>query len=213
MSVPSLLDHVVLAGPDLEAAIDHVHRLTGVRAERGGRHPGGTANALIALTRDGARGTQYLEIIGPDPDREGNELPETFGIATLTEPRVVAYAIHPRDIEAQAAQAATSSHDPGPVEPLSRRTEQGTLLEWRLTRSRAALPAYLPFLIDWGETPQPGLTTGPELEVRSFTATVPDVWSAAEAATAFGSDIRFETGDGVTLRLTVDGPKGEVTLI
>lgn len=37
MGVPALLDHVVLAGPDLAQAVELVERATGVRAPPAGR--------------------------------------------------------------------------------------------------------------------------------------------------------------------------------
>ena len=84
------LDHLVYAGPSLLDAVDEIERLTGVRAAPGGRHTTtGTANALIALTVDGAPGRRYLEIIGPDVDagRVASEIP-TFGISGLAAPRL-----------------------------------------------------------------------------------------------------------------------------
>ena len=86
MSIPTLLDHVVIAGPDLPALVDWFAERTGVVAAPGGAHPTGTANALVALTIDGRRGPQYIELIGPNPDRSEPELPETFGISTLSAP-------------------------------------------------------------------------------------------------------------------------------
>ncbi|WP_150307773.1 VOC family protein [Planctomonas psychrotolerans] len=213
MTLPPLLDHIVIAGPDLAAAVDEVERLTGVRASPGGSHPIGTANHLIALTIDGERGTQYIEIIGPDPARTGTELPSKFGIDRLTGIELVAYAIHPVDIEAAAAQAAAAGVDPGPVVPLSRRTPAGDLLAWRLTHSLVpSVSPLLPFLIDWGQTAHPGLSDLPALELVAFTATDPHPDSARRAVNAFGSPLDIARGDAPRLVVTVRGPRGEVTL-
>ena len=164
MSIPTLLDHIVIAGPDLQDLVDWFAERTGVVAAPGGAHPTGTANALVALTIDGARGPQYIELIGPNLDRPESELPETFGIATLESPSVQAYAVHPADIEATVAAARAGGYDPGDVSDLSRRTPDGTLLEWRLTRGESRR-LDVPFLIDWGATPQPGLSDIPSIEL------------------------------------------------
>ena len=63
--------------------------------------------------------------------------------------------------------------DPGDVQPLSRRTPDGALLEWRLTRGQERR-LELPFLIDWGTTPQPGVGDLPTVELVDFVRTEVD---------------------------------------
>jgi hypothetical protein len=82
---------------------------------------------------------------------------------------VQTYAVRVPDIDGAVASAREVGWETGPVGDLSRRTPAGDLLEWRLTRSEAEPERYdLPFLIDWGETPHPGETIGPSLELVSF---------------------------------------------
>lgn len=191
MSIPTLLDHVVIAGPDLAGVVDWFAERTGVVAAPGGAHPTGTANALVALTIDGVRGPQYIELIGPNPDRAEPELPETFGISTLEAPSVQAYSVHPADIERVVADARARGFDPGDVSDLSRRTPDGVLLEWRLTRGEAQR-LDVPFLIDWGTTPQPGTSDIPTIELVSFVRTEPDPAPLRAVLDALG------LGDGAT---------------
>ena len=205
MSIPTLLDHVVIAGPDLPALVDWFAQRTGVVAAPGGAHPTGTANALVALTVAGARGPQYIELIGPNPDRAEPELPTTFGIATLTEPRVQAYAVHPADIEATVATARAGGYDPGDVSDLSRRTPDGVLLEWRLTRGEDRR-IDVPFLIDWGTTPQPGIGDMPTIELISLVREEPDPEPLRAVLAAFG------LGDGVAEVVAGEEPGFRVTL-
>ena len=205
MSIPTLLDHVVIAGPDLPALVDWFAQRTGVVAAPGGAHPTGTANALVALTIAGARGPQYIELIGPNPDRAEPELPTTFGIATLTEPRVQAYAVHPADIEATVATARAGGYDPGDVSDLSRRTPDGVLLEWRLTRGEDRR-IDVPFLIDWGTTPQPGLGDIPTIELVSLVREEPDPEPLRAVLAAFG------LGDGVAEVVAGEEPGFRLTL-
>ena len=212
MSIPTLLDHVVIAGPDLPALVDWFAERTGVVAAPGGAHPTGTANALVALTIDGRRGPQYIELIGPNPDRSEPELPETFGISTLSAPSVQAYAVHPADIEATVAAARAGGYDPGDVSDLSRRTPDGTLLEWRLTRGEHRR-IDVPFLIDWGTTPQPGLSDIPTVELVSLVRTEPDPAPLLELLAAFhlGDGLaEVVAGDAAGFRLTLRTPAGDL---
>ncbi|MFT4232867.1 MAG: VOC family protein [Leucobacter sp.] len=185
MSIPRLLDHIVIAGPDLDALVSWFAERTGVTAAPGGAHPTGTANALVALTVGGVRGPQYIELIGPDPAREQRDLPATFGIDRLDGPSVQAYAVHPEDIEATVASARERGYDPGDVWELSRRTPAGDLLEWRLSGG-ADKRLDVPFLIDWGATPQPGLGDIPAIELVSFERIEPDPEPVREALAALG---------------------------
>ncbi|WP_114854344.1 VOC family protein [Brachybacterium sp. YJGR34] len=168
MSVPHLLDHIVIAGPDLSELVDWFHDLTGITAALGGAHPTGTANALVALTVGGERRPHYLELIGPDPEREGEELPKSFNIHRLRKPTVITYAVHPEGIDRVVEQARDQGVELGEVEDLSRRTPEGALLQWRLTRAPAPQNYGIPFLIDWGSTEQPGLGDLPVIELASF---------------------------------------------
>ena len=168
MSIPRLLDHIVIAGPDLAETVEWFRELTGITAAPGGSHPSGTANALVALTVNGQPRPHYLELIGPDPEREGEELPKTFSINRLKKPTLITYAVHPEGIDQVVERARAAGFDPGDVQDLSRRTPDGTELAWRLTQAQAPRNYAVPFLIDWGTTEQPGLTDLPTIELVSF---------------------------------------------
>ncbi|GEK80675.1 VOC family protein [Agrococcus baldri] len=188
MGVPRVLDHIVLAGPDLAALVDAVERDTGVRAAPGGRHPSGTANALIALTREGRRVRQYLELIGPDTEAgwSADRVPR-FGIDALTAPRIASFAIAPDDLDAAVAGARAAGLGFGDIEPLSRTTPDGRELAWRL-----GLPqdeAQPPFLIDWGATPHPALEPIPALELVALRRLARDPAAEADRLLALGIPI------------------------
>ncbi|MFS0713064.1 VOC family protein [Microbacterium sp. 2P01SA-2] len=204
MTIPTRLDHVVIAGPDLGELVAWFAERTGVTAAPGGAHPTGTANALVALTIDGRRGPQYLELIGPDPDRIDRALPATFDIASLEAPSVQAYAVHPDDIQATVDHARQNGYDPGDVGDLSRRTPAGELLEWRLTRGQAQR-LDVPFLIDWGSTPHPGLADIPSIELVGFERTEPAPDALRPVVGALG------LGDGAAA--IVDGPVSGYRLV
>src|SRR5687768_9580330 len=107
-AVLARVDHLVYATPDVDATVEALAALTGVRATAGGPHPGrGTRNALLAL---GPRA--YLEVVGPDPGQPAPPRPRWFGIDALAKPRLVTWAATAGDLprpdlarEAAAARA------------------------------------------------------------------------------------------------------------
>ncbi|WP_284249716.1 VOC family protein [Litorihabitans aurantiacus] len=213
-TIPADLDHVVYAGPDLAEAVDAVERFTGVRAAPGGVHPTGTANALIAFTVDGERVPHYLEVIGPDPDgdRPASEI-ATFAIRERTVPAVATFAVHPADIEATAERAAAAGVDLGGIRPLSRRTPSGELLQWRLTRGEPdRRDLTVPFLIDWGTTPQPGLGDLPTLELLALRVEHPDPEALAATYAVLGVATEVVRAEAFAIVATVQGPDGPVEL-
>ncbi|WP_327087150.1 VOC family protein [Nonomuraea sp. NBC_01738] len=198
------LDHLVYAVPDLLEGVAAFAGRTGVTPVAGGAHPGGTANYLVGL---GAGA--YLEIIGPDPAVAGAR-PRAFGLETLTEPALAAWAIQPADLDQAVRQARAAGYDPGDVQPLSRRKPDGTLLEWRLTRrDDPAAVRPVPFLIDWGSTTHPSASSLPELALAGFTVTGPA--GTKEILAALEITVAVEEGPAA-LRAVLDTPKGQVTL-
>lgn len=200
------LDHLVFAGPSLAEAVDEIERLTGVRAAPGGRHTTtGTANALIALTVGGEPGRRYLEIIGPDPDgdRTASEIP-TFGISGLRTPRLVGFALRPDDLDATVERLRDLGADPGDVEPLGRVRPDGVQLSWRLTRRAGNAWDGLPFLIDWQDSPHPGLGYLPSLELTGLRVSAPAGDARFDALTTLG----FEPTEGSpALRVDLRGAR------
>lgn len=203
-----LLDHVVLAGPDLDALVAAFTDRTGITPKLGGRHPGGTRNYLVRLTP-----TAYLEIIGPDVLGAGVPLPEAFGINTLTEPKIATFLVHPVDIEKTVADAHAAGYDPGELGPLSRATPEGETLRWRLTKNapdnRGGL---VPGLIDWFDTPHPTTAGLPDATLVSLTGHHPEPDSVAKIHAALGISLEIARADEAGLTLVIDTPKGRVTL-
>ncbi|WP_017544675.1 VOC family protein [Nocardiopsis prasina] len=214
MGFPSTLDHLVYAVPDLGEAVTDFARRTGVTPARGGAHPVGSANALVALTVDGRPAPHYLEIVGPDPEREDPGPVRVFGLADLERPHLATFAVRVgEDLETAVERARAVGHDPGDVDPWSRTTPDGTVLRWLLAkREPDSYPAPVPFLIDWEGTPQPGLGDLPALELLALRAEHPDPASLAPALGALGVDLDLREGPRVLLEADLRGPRGEFVL-
>lgn len=214
MSFPRTLDHLVYAVPDLAAGAAEFAEHTGVTPVRGGAHPVGSANFLVALTVAGRRAPYYLEIVGPDPQREDPGPVRVFGLADLERPHLATFAVRVEgDLATAVERARAVGHDPGEVDPWSRTTPDGTVLRWLLAkREPDAYPAPVPFLIDWGQTPQPGLGDLPALELLALRAEHPDPDSLVPALEALGVDLGLKAGPEPLLEADLCGPKGEFVL-
>ncbi|ROR74060.1 VOC family protein [Bogoriella caseilytica] len=215
MVIPATLDHLVLAGPRLSEAVEHTADLLGVRPAAGGRHPGaGTANALVAFTHQGRRSPWYLEVIGPDPQRQTTGPVTIFGIDRRTAPALATWAIHPENIEATARAGRAAGVPYAEISPLSRRTPSGELLEWLLAFQEPgeSEEPLVPFLIDWGSTAHPALAELPTVELLGLHAEhpAPEVLSRQYAAIGLDVEVRPAARPALVARLA--GPAGEVEL-
>ncbi|WP_336212070.1 VOC family protein [Nonomuraea sp. LPB2021202275-12-8] len=207
MSDPRL-DHLLYAVPDLLAGVAEFAGRAGVTPAAGGSHPGGTANYLVGLGP-----SAYLEIIGPDPAADPATRRRAAELELLDVPRLAGWAVHPADICAAVRAARERGYDPGDVAPMSRRTPDGTLLEWRLTRwDEPARVDPMPFLIDWGSTPHPAASGLPGVRLASFAAVHPEPAALRSRLAALGVELDVEEGPVIALRAVLDTPLGPLTL-
>ncbi len=203
------VDHLVYAAPDLQAGIDRVEQLLGVRASPGGQHPGrGTRNALVALG-PGA----YLEIIGPDPEQPTPAQPRPFRIDALAAPELVAWAAKTNDPAIVAQGAAQQGIRLGPVIAGSRRRTDGVMLAWRYTDPRTVVAdGLVPFFIDWGSTPHPSATAAPGATLAGFRGQHPEATRVRQMLSALGIPLEVQEGPRPVLIATITGPRGRVEL-
>src|SRR3954454_24726141 len=119
------VDHLLLGAPDLDAAIVWFDARTGVRAARGGSHPGvGTRNALVSLG-----GAHYLEIIAPDPAQSSYGF--HIDVRALAAPGLVTWAASTLDIDTVAAAARAARLEVFGPAPGARSRPDGSTLNWR----------------------------------------------------------------------------------
>ena len=208
--VDPLLDHLVYAVPDLDAAVDWFEVRTGLRPAAGGRHLGlGTRNFLVRLGP-----ASYLEIIGMDvehPPAPGATVP--FGVDRIGAPRLLTWAVHPVELDAAVSQLAAAGADLGAPRAMSRRTPSGALLEWRLA-TVLPLPSdgVVPFLIDWGSSTHPAADPSlPTAPLISFAGTHPDPAAVTAVLSSAGMTLALEAGP-VGLTAVLDTPRGRLTL-
>jgi hypothetical protein len=203
------LDHLVYATPDLDASIAQLEARLRVRAAFGGRHLGrGTRNALIALSD-----FSYLEIIGPDPSQTDISGPRWFSVDTLTEPRLLTWAVKSIDVERTASDAARNGVVLGRVASGSRETAAGTVLRWQLTDPGAMVDdGIVPFFIDWGNSPHPASSAPRGLSLKSLRAEHPEPERVGRVLSIVGATLSVSKALGPALIATLSTPLGDVEL-
>lgn len=205
-----MIDHLVYATPDVDAAVEAIAAAVGVRATAGGRHPGlGTRNALLGLG-NGA----YLEIIGADGGGPAPMAgPRPFGLDRIGAARLATWAARVGGIDERIARARAAGYDPGPAGAMSRRRPDGLELHWRLTPPSAEAVELVPFLIEWAPgTPHPSATSASGCRLVRFAGAHPQPGTVAAALAALGVDLEVETAEAPGLVGVIEGPAGVVEL-
>ena len=201
------LDHIILGTDDLKRGIAWLEERTGVRADFGGVHPGrGTQNALLAL---GPR--CYLEILAPDPAQSSLAW---FGeLATLHEPRLIAWAVRTNNLTTLARQAASAGYRlKGPAEG-SRSRPDGKLLRWKLIRLEDDRQGLLPFFIEWDiDSVHPSADAPSGCRIKTFHLQSPAAQELASACRALGVDAIVQPGPEPLLCAQIASPKGEMRI-
>jgi hypothetical protein len=90
---------------------------------------------------------------------------------------------------------------------MSRETQDGELLRWRLT-SPSAPGTLHPFLIDWGATPHPTTRGLPSLPLLMVTGTHPDPDSVLAVTDALGLELLVRRADKAGLTAALRTPEG-----
>jgi len=213
MAETFVLDHFMLATPDLATTAAEVQQRTRVRLTLDGRHPEqGTCKLLLRLGAGCG-----LELIGPDSgcDATGN-LGEQLG--RLPGPAVLMFGMRASDIEDASARATTlglwadtsnCSRRTGPI-VMSRLLPAGALTRWRLLLlgGNAHEPA-MPFFIQWESAPSIGSAHGRTL--AKFWVDHPQSCGLAELYAALSVAQEVSVWPEVpSLELPLNAPRGAV---
>ena len=148
----TVIDHLVVVAPTLEAGAAFVSKTLGVELQQGGAHPRmATHNLLLRLGV-----SCYLEVIAPDPSAASPARPRWFALDHLnpdSSPQLAAWVVRTDDI--RSASLACNSIL-GNIETMSRGN-----LSWRITiPADGSLPlgGAAPALIEWQVTAHPART-------------------------------------------------------
>src|SRR2546426_477447 len=205
--VPAMLDHIILGCNDLDKGIEFVHEATGVLPAMGGVHPGrGTRNALLSL---GER--RYLEIIAPDPAQ--SEIAHFPQIRSMTDPRLIGWAVHPPDIAAIAKQlrenkVAFQGPDDG-----SRKRPDGRVLNWKTVNLADDRHGLLPFFIEWSaDSVHPSEDAPKRCSLAYFEIMSVDPDELSLTFKRIGLELPVQRSDKARLRALISGPKGDLGL-
>jgi hypothetical protein len=200
------IDHLVYVCPDLGPAVAAIAAQTGVRPAFGGQHPGlGTHNALLSLAS-----RTYLEIIAPDPAQPRPAEPLPFGLDTVTQPGLRAWAVAPDDLDAAVRKAASAGFGHAAIVSRRRRTADGRELTWRMTTyPRSPGVAVTPFLIDWGSGEHPAGAAPAGLSLQQFRLRSPEPDRLAALLRALGLDLNVESASEPALSAVLRGPQGQ----
>ncbi len=205
----ALVDHLIYAAPDLDAGVERLESILGVRAVPGGRHPGyGTRNALLALGPE-----TYLEVLAPDPDGPEPERPRLFGIDRLDAPGLAAWVAKESDLEGRVEAADRRGVKLGEILSGGREGPDGSVLAWRLTDPHVVLgDGIVPFLIDWGRTERPARTAPKGCTLLGLRAEHPDPARIGAMLLALGVELAVESGRAPALIATIGTARGDVEL-
>lgn len=197
----AVIDHVLLAVRDLDAAATWIREVHGLTALPGGRHPGvGTANMIVPL------GDDYLELIAVVDPLEAATSPLRERLAAAPESGAVlaTWAVRVTDMDALKKRLGEEGIATDGPQPGSRRRPDGVLLEWRTLRVGSGLEPAIPFFIEWntatGQHPGAAAAQHPAGAVllRGIRLASPDPDALADRLNALlgdGVDYQVEKGE------------------
>lgn len=194
-----VVDHVLIAVPDLDAAEAAAGRL-GLPVGPGGRHPGwGTANRIVPL------GGAYVELVAVVDAAEAASSPFGRWVAA-SPPGPMGWAVRADDLERIARRLGLD------LVPGTRAAPDGRPLRWRTAGvERVMAEPFLPFFIAWeAGTPFPGAgASGVEIELVELRG---DAARLAEWVGEAALPAAIRPGPAAVERVVLRGPGGAIRL-
>lgn len=221
VSVPTLVDHVVVAADSLAQGAEWCEQVLGITPGPGGEHPlMGTHNRLLNISGEAFPRT-FFEIIAVNPAAPPPAHARWFDLDTPAlqalvreEPRLVHFVAHSPQAERAHRALAALGIDRGPLLRASRETPRG-LLEWRISvRADGQRLFYggLPTLMQWDGIHPVDSMPASAVVLESLTMHHPRADDLRAAYAAIGlAGVRAETGPP-NLVATLRTPRGTVHL-
>jgi hypothetical protein len=199
------LDHLILAGPDLEGLEALALDRTGVAPVAGGRHVGhGTHNALVGLGPG-----RYLELLAPDPTQAGGAFADT--IAHVRAPALHTWCARGGDAALVARRIADAGATPKRV-PMARRRSDGSELAWELVFVLDhPFSTLVPFFVDWRGAEHPSAALPAALDLLRVELRHPEAADLRRFLQALGGvpePVVVTTGDAPRIGATLVGERG-----
>ena len=196
--------------PDLEIALDRFKNDYGIEAIIGGRHlDQGTKNAIVSLGQ-----SVYLELLAIDKSSSKNIEHHWMGIDYLTSPKITRWAIVSDQINEDLKTIAAYKTDLAKSHQGSRVMTNGGLLSWQMS-----LPSYrpevelMPFLLNWSESDHhPTEQLRQQAKIIAFDLYHPAPNDLQTYFEQLDLDIKIQAGTSSMISLTLEGPKGRLTL-
>jgi hypothetical protein len=198
------IDHIILGIDDLDRGVKAFEAATGVKPVYGGKHPGGTHNALVSLG-DGI----YLEILAV---QQGVTVPADYAelkkMKTLTP---IGWAVSSSDsAELRNRLSAAGIAVSEPVDG-SRTTPTGSTLSWQSFALSESSPE-APFFIVWSEqTAHPSTTSPSGCKLQQWSIASPRVKDLKRLRKALDLRVDAAEAKATSMRLSLTCSKGAVT--
>ena len=198
------LDHIMVAVADLDRGTAEVKASTGVAPVYGGKHPGGTHNALLSLGDH-----TYLELISVQPGKANPaDLPD---FSRLPRPTPVMWGVSATDMASLRDRLQRAGFSLSEPEAGSRVTPAGTTLRWQSADLQQKVRG-APFFLVWAAgTPHPSSTSPAGCTLVSFQITTPDAKQLRDLVSALGIKVDVVNGPAELFSVTLACPKGRVT--
>jgi Glyoxalase-like domain len=185
-----LIDHIVLAAPDLEEAMEQFEQMTGIAAKIFG-----AINGIgIRCARISFNDCTYLEIIAPDANQPGpiGQLIKSKGIKDMTP---FAFAIRSSRVEALNDEVPKFKYVPDHITMFGGKKD-GTPRKWEMLHLYGhSLGGICPYFVNWDSTDHPCATLPVVGKLKKFTIRAPSDDPVHELLAHVGvRDINVEVG-------------------